>query len=537
LFFGLFLALFFYVGWPYGSGEFAQLRSRKEIVDIELFLALDPLVSISAAIAQRAWVWSLSFAAAILAIGLVVPRVFCGYICPMGTTIDLFDWSVSNRIKRFRAARPGWWRHLRYYVLIGVLVAAGGGAMLSGYVAAIPVLTRGLQFTASPLQTGAALGWSQVPPINAGHLVSIGLFALVLLLGLLRPRFWCRHVCPTGAIFSLANVLRLSERKVGSACIQCGKCSRVCSFDGINDDFTTIGVNCAFCQTCGGVCPVGAVYFGGRLAAAPAADPAATPEQRSAGPGSDLSRRGFMIGIAGAAVSGGLVAAGVRAARAGQTAPLLRPPGAMSEDAFLRLCVRCGQCLRVCPGNLLQPAGIEQGLDRLWTPWANTDWAGCEPTCNNCGQVCPTGAIQALSLDAKKKARMGLAVIDQDTCLQCAGGADCQTIGDDGKPSLVCHDACDRAGYEAICAEGDTDPAPSVLPEQCVGCGLCQARCFRVNVVEKKLLHKSAIRVQVGAGEDPAAGRHRSLSPPAPRAPATTSRSATINVPYVVPDD
>jgi ferredoxin len=539
-FFGLFLVLFFYVAWPYGSGGYAEIRSRKELVDIELFLALDPLVSLSAAIADRAWVWSLSFAGVILAVSLLVPRVFCGYLCPMGTTIDMFDWCVSHRIRRFRISRPGGWRNLRYYVLAGVLTAAVAGVMLGGYVAAIPVVTRGLQFIASPLQTGAARGWSQVPPLHAGHFVSIALFALVLGLGLLRPRFWCRHVCPTGAIFSLVNRFRLTERKVSSDCIQCGQCSHVCSFDAINDDFTTLVANCAFCQTCGGVCPVGAIDFGGRLAAAPAARPMATPQPPAAGPCPDFSRRGFMIGLAVGAVTGGLAAAGVRNAQAGQAGLLVRPPGSVPEDLFSRLCVRCGQCLRVCPNNLLQPTGIDQGFDRLWTPWANTDWAGCDPTCNNCGQVCPTGAIQALSLEAKKKTPMGLAAVDEETCLQCEGGNDCEITGRDGNPTLICREVCALAGYEAIDIEEDLSPAPTVLPEQCVGCGLCQAKCFRENVVKRKLLGKSAIRVQADLSGKTTPRPDRASPQPGRKPPSSSNPPATIDVPhvpYVMPDD
>ena len=68
------------------------------------------------------------------------------------------------------------------------------------------------------------------------------------------------------------------------------------------------------------------------------------------------------------------------------------------------------------------------------------DWAGCEPSCNNCGQVCPTGAIRALPLAEKKAARMGLAVVNERTCLPHAGREACQ----------LCVDECDAAGYHAI---------------------------------------------------------------------------------------
>ncbi len=519
--FTLFLVLFFFVAWPGGMGDFALSRARKEIIDIELFLALDPLVGISAAIASRAWVWSLWFGGAMLLIGIVLPRMFCGYLCPMGTLVDLFDWAVSNRVKRFRVRRIGWWRPLRYFVLIAVLVAAAGGVMLVGYVAAIPVLTRGFQFMASPLQIGMVRGWGEVPSVHAAQWVSISLFVGVLLLGLLRPRFWCRHVCPSGALFSIGNLLRMNERKVQDHCIECGKCSKVCSFDAINDDFSTIGANCAFCQTCGGVCPVDAIHFTGRFSgvadAAVATSPKPPAEEES---GVDHSRRRFLIGAAVSTVGGALAVRGIQMTSGADLPLVLRPPGSSAEADFVRLCTRCDQCLRVCPTGILQPMGIGQGLDRLWTPQANADFAGCDPSCNNCGQACPTGAIAALTLEKKREIRMGLAEVDSATCLACRGQRDCDTSGG---THLICQDACEAAGYSAILVEGESAVTPVVRAETCVGCGLCQAACFRTNVIEKKLLSTAAIRVRPGVDG-------RTVN-------AAASTRPSVDVQYSVPSD
>lgn len=530
-FFAVFLALFFYAAWPHGTGPAGQIRAAREWIDIETFLALDPLVSISAAIAARELVWSLAFAAVLLAISLVLPRFFCGYACPMGTLIDLFDWAVSNRVHRFRLARPSWWRHLRYYILAAVLVAAACGVTLSGYVAAIPTVTRGFQFVASPLQIGLVLGWDRLSPLGAAQAASILLLAVVLLLGLLRPRFWCRYVCPSGAVFSILNLLRLTERKVQSHCIQCGKCAKACSFDAINDDFQTIGANCAFCQTCAGICPVGAIDFGFRTpgwSSPPASRPLAL---RVLSPAADMSRRGFVAAAAFAALGGGLAAAGLRTTRTGPLSPVLRPPGSVAEDLFTRLCVRCGQCLRVCPTGILQPSGLANGLDGLWTPFANADLAACDPACNNCGHVCPTGAIAALSMETKKQTRMGLAEVDQEICLACRQRADCQTLNG---TSLICFDACEAAGYSAIILQGEPDPIPSVNPDPCVGCGACQAACFHANVIRRKLLGRSAIPVHpIGSPREQAS--RRAAGQPAPTdAPAASTK---ISVPYSIPDD
>lgn len=493
------------VAWP---AHFANNLAAKEQVEAELFLALDPLVSLSTGLASRSWIGSLVSAAIILAVCVLVPRGFCGYLCPLGTLIDLFDWLVGSRVKRFRVAGEGWWVHIKYFILLGVLIAAVCGVLLSGFVAAIPVITRGLLFTISPLQNGVANGWHQVPPLHSGHYLSIALFIGVLCLGLLRPRFWCKYVCPSGAVFSLANLLRVTERKVESACIHCNKCVEICPFDAIKPDFTTRTTDCTFCQSCGGVCPTHAITFVGRWAKLDlkAANEPATHE-------TPLGRRGFLStgsGIALAAATGTIAAWSTKALGANLQSPdslrLVRPPGSVPEQEFLQMCIRCGECFKACPSDVLQPLGFQQGLEGLWTPYVNANWAGCASSCNNCGQVCPTGAIRALPLEEKRQVRMGLAFVNVQTCLPHAGVEACQ----------LCVDECQAAGYNAIefthvgtqvddagqPIEGTGFLAPLMIDDRCVGCGLCQTRCYGINVKEKRLLEESAIVIKAGGNHE-----------------------------------
>jgi polyferredoxin len=200
----------------------------------------------------------------------------------------------------------GWWVHTKYYLLLGIIVAAFGGVLLSGIFSAIPVITRGLLFTLSPLQTGITTGWHQMPPMNIGHVLSIVLFFAVLSLGLLRPRFWCKYVCPSGAVFSLGNLFRATERKVESSCINCNKCIEICPFDAIKPDFTTRTTDCTFCQSCGGVCPTHAIKFVDRWEVSGLKVKNDPPTHETA-----LGRRGFLSASVGTAsgVLGGLFAA------------------------------------------------------------------------------------------------------------------------------------------------------------------------------------------------------------------------------------
>lgn len=494
-FFLAFITLFVWVAWPYGGADYARHRESKEKIAAEFFLIIDPLVSLSTSLASGNWVWSLGAAGTILAVCLLIPRGFCGFVCPLGTVIDLFDWALGRRIHRWKLKdqNRGWWVYLKYYLLLACLVAALCGVLLTGFVAAIPVVTRAFLFLVKPVELGLARGWYLNTGFNAGHIVSVLLFVGILCLGLFRRRFWCQYVCPSGAIFSLGNLFRVTERKVETSCISCNKCVEICPFDAIKPDYTTRTTECTLCQTCGGVCPTHSIKFVDRWDQFNL-KPSETASERFP------SRRAFLLGT--------LAGAGVAVAKAFAAPPNIhpiRPPGSLPEVEFLQACIRCGECFQACPNDVLQPTGFEQGLGALWTPRVNANWAGCESSCNNCGQVCPTGAIRALPMAEKRVARMGLAKVES-TCLPLAGKEACQ----------LCVDECKAAGYHAIefmrvhpkldesgqPIEGSGFSAPVVLPDLCVGCGLCQTRCHSINVKTKHLLASSAIIVEAGPGKE-----------------------------------
>ncbi len=511
----VFLDAFFRVCWPYAEHFSATTFADKESLPVESFLLIDPLVGLSTALAGKVLNWTtLWWMVGIIAFCVIIPRAFCGYFCPLGTLIDAFDWLVGRRFQRWHVPdnptglkKPRGWEHFKYYLLAGVLITSACGVLTSGFFSAIPVLTRGLLFSGGRLQLGLVKGAGQLGPVNAMFYVSLGMFAAVFLLSLKGRRFWCRYVCPSGALLSVFNVFRVGERKVESTCINCNKCVEICPFDAIHEDFTTRTNECTYCQSCGGVCPTDAIKFVTRWNFVELKTPDDPPNQPR-----PVSRRGFvaagLIGTAAAAITRAATATGVSGAGR-QQAPL-RPPGSVPEAEFLDLCIRCGECFKVCPGPVLHPAGLEHGLESLWTPVAHPEHAGCHQECNFCTQVCPTGAIQPLDLIVKRQTHMGLAIVNTDTCLP---------FDDDNREDCnLCFVECEQAGYHAIemrpialpvdrdelesqgfsdfeIEEMATIAAPFVDGDKCVGCGICTYRCHTRFVVQDLRLEEAAITI------------------------------------------
>ncbi|MDP6447616.1 MAG: 4Fe-4S binding protein, partial [Pirellulaceae bacterium] len=355
----VFLDSFFRVCWPYADHFTANTFSDKETTPVELFLLIDPLVGLSTAVASRVFNWpTLWWLIGILAFCILAPRAFCGYFCPLGTLIEAFDWSIGRRFRRWHVAdnptglaKPLSWIHLKYYLLFAVIVTSAGGVLTSGFVSAIPVLTRGLLFSLARIQLAAIKGPNQLGPAGVELYFSLALFGVVFLLSLKGRRFWCRYVCPSGALLSIVNLVRVGERKVESSCINCNKCVEICPFDAIESDFTTRELDCTYCQTCGGECPTQAIKFvtrWNRVELKIEDDPPVQPRP--------ISRRGFVA----AGLLGATAAVAARTVLAGNDSDSsdrpLRPPGSVPEAEFLDLCIRCGECFKVCPGPVLHAA-------------------------------------------------------------------------------------------------------------------------------------------------------------------------------------
>ncbi|MBN1641162.1 MAG: 4Fe-4S binding protein [Anaerolineae bacterium] len=510
-----FLALFVYLLFEAYQGRVAHPWT-------DIYFRLNPLAALTAMIAGRAWIPRLGLAAITVGLTLLLGRVWCGWLCPMGTVLE---WARFRRAQLRLVPLSPRWRSAKYVILVLVVGAAIWGNLTLMILDPIAILTRTATTVILPSLDQAITSAERVmygmrlprPLVDlverllrgpvlplAQHVfaanVAIALmFGALLALNAVAERFWCRYLCPLGALLGLLSKVALFRRVVGGECNRCAQCAGTCPMDTIEPSrgYESDPGECTVCLDCFTACPRSGVRYRAQW----------EPVWREYDP----SRREALASLGASAVG---VALANTSAQVGIPDPhLVRPPGALdlafSEDEFLSRCIRCGACIKVCPTAGLQPSGMrEAGLKGLWTPHLVPRLGQCDYGCHACGQVCPSGAIRPLPLPVKQLTVIGRAYIDVNRCLPWA----------DNIPCAVCEEMCpvpDKAILllsEEETGEGElpgaahgggqggvgrrhglslgaatSAPRPYVVSSRCIGCGLCEMRC--------PLNGESAIRV------------------------------------------
>ena len=474
-----FLGLFFFL--LFGT----RFTGEDYIGRVEAFFYFDPLLAVTTFLASRAVLAYFAWAAITVLVTLLCGRVVCGWVCPLGTVHQFFSW-VFKKAKFLRPKKPasgGLW--VKYAVLAFVLAAALFSLNAAGYLDPLSFLTRVSTVSLIPALergTNALVGIVYAVKLEAfgdkltqavqtlmlnatfrqGFFIGL-IFLGAVLLNKGRERFWCRYVCPLGALLGLCGRYNLFKLRLDEAkCTKCDLCSIHCPTQA--SPFPAgqwKSSECVYCETCAALCPSRAISFPARF-------------RMEKLPAVDFTRRRILATSFLALFSVPFFR--ISNARKRADEKLIRPPGALPEPDFLRKCVKCGECLKACPTNGLQPALTEAGPEGLWTPVLVPKIGYCEYYCSLCTQVCPTGAIKELSVPEKTTVKIGTAWVDKNRCIPYFLG----------RPCIVCEEHCPVSPkaiklvlVETIRPDGTTavEKAPVIDLDLCIGCGICENKC------------------------------------------------------------
>jgi polyferredoxin len=511
-FFALFMYFLFQTGFRGSFAARADTPVRLPL-PVEGFLLADPFVAAMTALSTHTVYRGLLWSVGLLALTMLVGRVFCGWICPFGTLHHFFGWLLPSRhgrgAARVEANKTHTYQRAKYYLLYAFLVAGVAGSAIGGLFDPICIAVRSIGLGVIPgaqYLSHRTLGAAQDVPVRAlqgaadhtqdwlaqtvwqskqfyFHQTWFIVFLLVAVLFANRfiPRFWCRVLCPLGAFLGVfARFALFGMTKDHAKCTDCNLCLVHCQ----GADSPQGGVKwrqdeCHMCMNCENACPEDVIKF------------TFLPNRRSTVVAPDTERRTALAAVGAGAMF--LPAARIADSLDVNYHPkVIRPPGAVEERAFLERCIRCAECMKVCPNNALHPSFFEAGVEGLWTPILIARVGYCEYSCVLCGQVCPTGAIQKITEREKMglgqpPIKIGTAFYDHGRCLPWS----MQT------PCIVCEEFCPTSPKAIWVEEVDADvrdskpgpdgtpppykkvhlQRPHVDPALCVGCGACEKVC------------------------------------------------------------
>ena len=419
----------------------------------------------------------------LVALTLIFGRIYCSVICPLGVMQDLISWFGDKAKKnRFSYSPAKSW--LRYGVLALFVVAlVAGFASIALLIAPYSAYGRIAQNLLAPLwgwgnnllayfaeRADSYAFYSTEVWIRNFATLGVAVVTLVVLVVLAwrNGRTYCNTICPVGTVLGFLSRFSLLKPVIDTEkCINCNICSKNCKAACIDIPNHKIDYSrCVTCMNCIEKCPKKAISYAMR----PAAQKAAPAEAKV-----DTARRNFLIGA-------GLVAAeavraqemrgdGGYAVLVDKQAPdrenPITPPGSKGLRNLTQHCTGCQLCVAACPSQILRPSS---DLKMFMQPTMSYENGYCRHECNKCSTVCPTGAIDLISVAEKSSVQIGHAVWVAKNCIVISDDKDCGN----------CERHCPTKAITMV----PLDPAdpksrkiPTVNESLCIGCGACEHLC------------------------------------------------------------
>lgn len=440
---------------------------------------------------------------ALVILTLLLGRVYCSVICPLGVFQDIVAWfSKKSKKNRYRYSPALSW--LRYGVLALFAIALIAGvhsfaALLAPYSSYgriagnlfAPIYQWGnnlLACLAERMDSYAFYDttvWLKSLPT---FIIAAVTLVVLVVLAWRGGRTYCNTICPVGTVLGFLSKFAYLKPVIDTdKCTGCNLCARNCKASCIDIKSHRIDYSrCVACMDCLDKCKHQALHY-----AHPAKSKAKVTGEENAG--NNGSRRAFLTSTALAAtavtlkaqemkVDGGL--ATIEDKKIPNRKTSILPPGAQSARHFAQHCTACQLCVSVCPNEVLRPS---TDLMTLMQPFSSYERGYCRPECTKCSEVCPAGAIKPITVADKSSIQIGHAVWIKRNCVVKTDKVECGN----------CARHCPTGAITMVPSDPknpDSLKFPAIDTERCIGCGacenLCPARPFSAIYVEGHERHR-----------------------------------------------
>lgn len=475
----------------------------------------------------------------LIVLTLLVGRIYCSIICPLGVLQDFFAWigklSIFRKNKKAKFAnkysysKPKTWLRLAVLALFIIMLLASinaGVILLAPYSSYGRMVASLLQPAYIEINNLLAL-WSEANDNymfyqveqhnNPTILFAVAAITAIILfiLAFKNGRTYCNTICPVGTVLGYLAKFSLGKIKVeDSKCIQCGLCAQNCKAACIKvEKGKPVVIDYTRCVTCGDcetVCNKKAI--GLKYAPVWEKGNKTTKDTSEKNTDSDISRRSF-LSITGTALATAAIKAQEKTTDGGlaeiedkqipERATSITPPGSLSARNLQQHCTACQLCIANCPNGVLRPS---QKLETFLQPEMQYDKGYCRPECTRCTDVCPTGAIRPITKEEKTAIQIGHAVWVEKNCIPLTDGQNCGNCAKHCPTGAIQMIPADRSlkrhpeyGFW-MDANGNRvntrnmKQIPAINTEKCIGCGsceyLCPARPFSAIYVEGHEQHR-----------------------------------------------
>ena len=472
--------------------------------------------------AYLGWMAKIQFIPALLALNigallfvvtltLLMGRIYCSIICPLGVMQDVI--SFFRRKKNKYSYSPAK-STLRYTLLVvACATLALGVSWLGGLIFPYSTYGRIVSTCVAPLYKLANNGVAAIAEHYGSYafyavdvwvksvsalVIALLTWGIIAVLAWRGGRTWCNTICPVGTLLGLIS--RHSYLKMtidAEKCKNCHKCDRNCKAACIDIDTHSIDYSrCVVCGNCEKQCQHDAISLTPALSEGEGEKSGKfTPPLEGTGEAS--GRRAALTSIAllaGTAIAkaqakvepkttdGGL--ADIIKKKKPKREKLITPPGSLSIRNLRTHCTACQLCIDACPNDVLRPSS---SLDRFMQPEVSYERGYCRPECTRCSEVCPTSAIQPVTVEERTAIQVGHAVWTRDLCVPVK----------DEKPCGLCARKCPAQAIQMVPlqagvhqdgwrwrdADNNEIPREKVLlipvinEEKCIGCGACENLC------------------------------------------------------------